>query len=73
MQVDGASIPRTLLSAAAAAQSLDELERAVRAERGYPVQFTDVAPSVDLHRCAAAALRPLWGETAAVSVQSCHL
>ena len=50
--MEGASIPRQRLSAAAAAQSLDELERAVRAEKGHPVHFSDVAPALDLHRRA---------------------
>ena len=29
---------------------LEDLERAVRAEKGFPVHFTDVAPAADLHR-----------------------
>lgn len=45
-----AGLPRTLLSQAAAASTLDELERALRTEKGFSVVFTDVSPSVDLHR-----------------------
>ncbi len=39
-----------MLSQAAAASTLDELERALRTEKGFSVVFTDVASSVDLHR-----------------------
>ena len=49
-QVASAGLPRTLLSQAAAASTLDELERALRTEKGFSVVFTDVSPSVDLHR-----------------------
>lgn len=43
-------MPRQALSKVAQSTTLEDLERAVRAERGFPVHFTDVAPSVDLHR-----------------------
>lgn len=49
-------MPRQLLSAAAAATPLEDLERAARAEQGHAVHITDVAPSADLHRCASSAL-----------------
>lgn len=38
------------LAKAAAASTLDDLERAVRAEKGYSVHFADVSPAADLHR-----------------------
>lgn len=43
-------MPRQALSRAAAGMPLEDLERAVRAEKGFPVHFTDVAPAADLHR-----------------------
>lgn len=49
-QVASAGHPRTLLSEAAAANTLEDLERALRTEKGFTAVFTDVAPSVDLHR-----------------------
>lgn len=49
-QATHAAMPRQLLSRAAAGMPLEDLERAVRAERGFPVHFTDVAPAADLHR-----------------------
>ena len=49
-QVASAGLPRKLLSEAAAANTLEDLERALRTEKGFTVVFTDVAPSVDLHR-----------------------
>ena len=52
-QVEGCGLPRQLLSAAAAATPLEDLEKAARAEQGHALHFTDVAPSADLHRCAA--------------------
>ncbi|EIE26925.1 hypothetical protein COCSUDRAFT_46285 [Coccomyxa subellipsoidea C-169] len=45
-----AAVPRQALSRAAAGMPLEDLERAVRAEKGFPVHFTDVAPAADLHR-----------------------
>ncbi|BDA43092.1 probable E3 ubiquitin-protein ligase ZNF598 at N-terminal half [Coccomyxa sp. Obi] len=45
-----AALPRVSLAKAAAASTLDDLERAVRAEKGYPVHFADVSPAADLHR-----------------------
>ncbi len=48
-QVASAGLPRMMLSDAAAANTLEELEKALRTEKGFTVVFTDVAPSVDLH------------------------
>ena len=49
-QVAAAGFPKTLLSQAAACSTLEELERALRSEKGFLVAFTDVASFVDLHR-----------------------
>jgi hypothetical protein len=49
-QVETSAVPRNSCAKAAAAMPLDDLERAVRTERGFAVHFTDVAHSVDLHR-----------------------
>ena len=49
-QVGAAGLPRTLLSEAAAGNTLEELERALRTEKGFSVVFTDVVPAVNLHR-----------------------
>ena len=43
-------IPKTLLSQAAGCSTLDELERALRSEKGFLVAFTDVAAVIDLRR-----------------------
>ena len=45
-----AGLPKTLLSQAAASSTLEELERALRSEKGFMVAFTDVTSFVDLHR-----------------------
>ena len=50
LQVAAAGFPKTLLSQAAACSTLEELERALRSEKGFLVAFTDVASFVDLHR-----------------------
>ena len=50
VQVAAAGFPKTLLSQAAACSTLEELERALRSEKGFLVAFTDVASFVDLHR-----------------------
>lgn len=49
-QVSSAGLPKILLSEVAATKTLYELEVALRTEKGFSVVFTDVSPSVDLHR-----------------------
>lgn len=47
-QVPGASVPSRLLSEVLTTATLEELERAARSERGYPLRLTDVAHDVSL-------------------------
>lgn len=75
-QVPGASVPSRLLSETVAAATLEQLERAARAERGHTLRLTDLAPGVCLPALLARweglyVLEPPPAGTSAAAVPDC--